>query len=95
MGKEDFAPYTDVSGYRRLVGQLLYLTNNRPDKVFAVSQLSKILNCPMIEYHQAALRVLRYIKSAPAKGLLFVVNSDFKLIGFSDSDWGSCLDTSR
>ncbi|CAM8889614.1 unnamed protein product [Rhodiola kirilowii] len=35
-------------------------------------------------------RVLRYIKSAPAQGLLFLAGSALDIIAFCDADWGAC-----
>ena len=31
--------------------------------------------------------VLRYLKSSPDKGLLFVRNKDFEIAGYTDADW--------
>lgn len=87
--------FPDISAYRRLIGRLLYLTNTRPDLCFAVSTLSQFLAKPMKEHHDAALRVLRYLKMQPGQGLFFPVSCTHKITAFSDSDWASCLDTRR
>jgi hypothetical protein len=53
------------------------------------------MSAPTENHHKAALRVLRYLKQAPGSGLLFPRNSDLQILGFSDADWGGCLDTRR
>jgi hypothetical protein len=41
----------------------------------------------------AAKRVMRYLKGMLDYGLCFIGDCDFKLYGYSDSDWaGSALD---
>jgi hypothetical protein len=64
-------PFTDISGYRRLVGKLLYLTTTRPDIAFVTQQLSQFLTCPTYTHSDTACRVVRYLKNSPGKGLLF------------------------
>ncbi|XP_057437891.1 uncharacterized mitochondrial protein AtMg00810-like [Lotus japonicus] len=88
-------PFSDISGYRRLIGRLLYLTNTMPDLSFAVSTLSQFLSTPMKEHHEAAMRILRYLKQQPGQGLFFSADSSHKLTGFCDSDWASCVDTRK
>lgn len=95
LQKDSGEALQDITAYRRLVGRLLYLTHTRPDICFAVSQLSQFLDCPTSVHYAAAIRVVRYIKGAPAAGLLFSADSDLKIKGFSDSDWGTCPDTRR
>ena len=92
LRQNDGAPFQDVSTYRRLVGQLLYLTTTRPDISFAVTHLSQFLHQPMESHFKAATRILRYLKGSPGKGLFFPSNSSLQLKGFSDSDWASCPD---
>ncbi|XP_061340363.1 uncharacterized mitochondrial protein AtMg00810-like [Gastrolobium bilobum] len=83
----------DAGPYRRLVGRLLYLTTTCPDIAFSVQQLSQFISCPTDVHFNAATRVLKYLKGAPAKGLFFSATNDLTLTGFADSDWACCPDT--
>ncbi|XP_016173530.1 uncharacterized protein LOC107616039 [Arachis ipaensis] len=95
LSKEFGSPLTDVKQYRRLIGHLVYLTNTRPGISFAVGKLSESLDKPTDSHLQAAIRILKYIKSAPASGLFFAAFSELRLSGFADSDWAQCPDTPR
>jgi hypothetical protein len=52
----------DPISYRQLVGQLIYLINTRPDISYLVQQFSQFMSKPTSTHHEAAIRVLRYIK---------------------------------
>ena len=93
--KDDGHPFPDIAAYRRLVGQLLYLTNTRPDICFAVTYLSQFLSAPMSSHYNAALRILRYLKGSPGRGLFFPCHSSLQIKAFSDSDWASCPESRR
>lgn len=86
-------PFLDISAYRHLVGQLLYLTNTRSDICYAIIFLSQFLSKPMCSHYQVALRILRYLKGTPGHGLFFPSDSELKLNGFSDSNWASYLES--
>ncbi|XP_074266995.1 uncharacterized protein LOC141590293 [Silene latifolia] len=85
----------DVMKYRRLVGRLVYLTITRPGLVYAVHILSQFMNEPRKEHWEAGLRVVRYIKRNPSKGISFKKNSEFQIKGYCDSDYASCPLTRR
>lgn len=85
----------DPSCYRRLIGQLLYLTITRPDISYVTQHLSQFMDASSSLHLQAAMKVLHYIKSAPRQGLLFSSSSPLTLNAYCDSDWASCLDSRR
>ncbi|XP_052725285.1 uncharacterized mitochondrial protein AtMg00810-like [Vigna angularis] len=80
-------PFSDPERYRRLVGKLNYLTVTRPDISFAVSVVSQFLNSPCEDHWDAVVRILKYIKRSPGKGLLYGPNNDTKIVCYSDADW--------
>ena len=85
----------DPLSYRRLVGRLVYLTSTRPDIAFATQQLSQFMSKPTKAHHAAAVHVLRYLKGCPGQGLFFPRTCSPHLLGFSDADWATCIDSRR
>ncbi|CAL2268648.1 unnamed protein product [Prunus armeniaca] len=85
----------DPEKYRRLVGQLLYLTITRPDFTYSVHVLSRFMHQPRLPHMDAALRVVRYLKSTPGQGLPFQSDNKLDLIAYCDSDWAGCPITRR
>ncbi|GAV89139.1 hypothetical protein CFOL_v3_32558 [Cephalotus follicularis] len=77
-----------------LIGKLIYLiTVTRPDISFAVGVLSQFMQAPQKAHWDAAIRILRYLKSAPGKGLIYRPNRHMDLVAYSDADWaGSASD---
>jgi len=87
--------HADPLPYRRLVGRLIYLTSIRPDIAFAPQQLSQFMSNPTKAHHNAAIKVLCYLKSCPKKGLVFPKNCNTQIRGFSDAGWATCVDSRR
>ncbi|XP_028181540.1 uncharacterized protein LOC114368492 [Glycine soja] len=85
----------DPLSYRRLVGRLVYLTSTRPDIAFATQQLSQFMSKPTKAHHAAAVRVLRYLKGCSGKCLFFPRTCSPHILGFSDADWATCIDSRR
>ena len=82
--------------YKELVGSLLYLsTHTRIDIAYAVAQLSRFMDSHGTEHHTAALYCLRYLKGTIERGITYGMDRRERLAGFSDSDWGKCIDTGK
>ena len=92
---DDGTEEADSSYYRSLVGGLNYLTHTRPDIMYSVSVLSRYMHAPTMQHLEAAKRVLRYIGGTLEYGIWYAQSADYKLFGFSDSDWAGFLDDRR
>ncbi|XP_028113433.1 uncharacterized protein LOC114311478 [Camellia sinensis] len=88
--KEDGEKKVDGSLYRNLVGNLLYLITIKPNIMYAASLLSRFMNNPSQNHLGAAEQVLRYIQGTTSYGIKYCKDSNLKLLGFCDSDWGGC-----
>jgi hypothetical protein len=83
----------DATLYRQIIGSLMYMMNTRPDICFVVKTLSEYL----VEYRCVQLvskkHVIIYHKGMLDFGLSYTRDNDFKLIGYTDSNWaGSVFD---
>ncbi|GJX82744.1 ribonuclease H-like domain-containing protein [Tanacetum coccineum] len=86
---------SNIGNYQRLVGKLIYLTNTRPDIAYVVHCLSQFMHSPLNSHLDAAMRVLRYLKSSPGNGIQINRNGNLKLRAYADSDWARCLATRK
>lgn len=85
----------DPHCYQRLLGKLIYLTITRPDLSFPVHNLAQYIQRPTNVHMQAARRILRYLLTNPAQGILLASSIAAQLIAYCDSDWVSCLATRK
>ncbi|KAG6524805.1 hypothetical protein ZIOFF_014749 [Zingiber officinale] len=92
LKKEDGGKAADVTHYRSLIGNLLYLTATRLDLMYAASLLSRFMQSPSHFHLGAAKRVLRYVQGTTDLGLSFQKNHALNLVGYCDSDLGGSLD---
>ncbi|KAK9059410.1 hypothetical protein SSX86_022030 [Deinandra increscens subsp. villosa] len=85
------AALPNITNYQKLIGKLIYLSHTRPDIAYTVHFLSQFLHSPLAAHLNIALRLLKYLKKSPGKGVLFSKSSSFDLSAFADSDWAKCL----
>ncbi|XP_070005204.1 uncharacterized mitochondrial protein AtMg00810-like [Nicotiana sylvestris] len=85
----------DICAYQKLIGKLIYLTITRPDICFVVQVLSQFMHHPKQSHLEAALRVVRYIKGCPGRGVLMKRKLVEQVIDYCDSDWAACPNTRR
>nr|KYP75090.1 Retrovirus-related Pol polyprotein from transposon TNT 1-94 [Cajanus cajan] len=95
LSKEDGTEKIDQAYFRSMIGCLMYLTATRPDILNVVSILSRFMHCPSEMHLKAAKRVIRYVKGTCNFGIKYKWTEEFKLTGFSDSDWGGSIDDMR
>lgn len=78
-----------------MVGNLNFLTNTRPDLAYAIQSLSQFMQQPRDSHWQALQHTLSYVSNTCGQGILFKPSNKLKIQAFSDSDWGSCVDSRR
>ena len=69
---KDVGTSVDKERYQRLIGRLIYLSHTRPDIAFAVSVVSQFMHDPRTSHMDDVYLILRYLKSSPGKGLLYI-----------------------
>ncbi|XP_043710586.1 uncharacterized protein LOC122659549 [Telopea speciosissima] len=85
FGASDDTDFSDPHQYRCLVGRLIYLTVTRLDISFVVGVISQFMQTPKQVHWEAACRILRYLKGAPGKGLVYHRQGHTSIVGFSDA----------
>ncbi|GKA44535.1 ribonuclease H-like domain-containing protein [Tanacetum coccineum] len=85
----------NITSYQKIVGKLIYLCNTRPDIAYFVHCLSQHMHSPLQSHFEDALRVLRYLKSAPGAGTIYTKSSPSSIKAYADSDWAKCKMTRR
>ena len=83
--------------YRRLVGQLLWLSGIRRDISYAVKELSKYVHDPTSDDVKRANHVLRYLNGTKDEKVYLRPNKQgiFTLEAYTDADLGSCRTTRK
>ncbi|KAJ0478883.1 putative RNA-directed DNA polymerase [Helianthus annuus] len=81
------AELADRERYQRLVGKLIYLAHTRPDIAYAVGVVSQFMHQPQLEHMEALMRIIRYLKGTPGRGIVFKNNGHLDVKAFTDADW--------
>ena len=92
LSKFDEGDRVDANKYRSLVGSLRYLTCTRPDIAYSVGIVSRFMEEPKYSHLKAIKRILRYIRGTVSLGLFYSETHEYKLVGYSDSDWCGDID---
>ena len=86
---------TNKARYQRLIEKLIYLSHTRPDLTYAVSVVSQFMHNPSKAHMEVVVRILRYLKSAPGRGLVFSKHRHLDVLGYTDADWAGCITDRR
>ena len=79
--------WVDASKYRSLIGSLRYLTNIGPDLMLSIGITSQYMEEPRYTHWKALKRILKYMRGTVSLGLMYTRTDDYRLVGYSDSDW--------
>lgn len=78
--------------YREAVGVLMFLSSvSRPDISYSLNIVSRYLNNPSKDHVNAVKRIIRYLLKT--KDICIIYNCYSELIGYSDSDFASDVDS--
>ncbi|XP_061346949.1 secreted RxLR effector protein 161-like [Gastrolobium bilobum] len=82
--------------YASVVGSLMYaLTCSRPDINFAVGMLGRYQSNPGMKHWKDTKKVLRYLQGMKDHMLIYKRSNELEVIGYTDSDFGGCLDSRK
>jgi Reverse transcriptase (RNA-dependent DNA polymerase) len=95
LSKFDGGEHVDASRYQSLVGSLRYLTCTRPDLSLSVGIISRFMEKSVYSHWKALKRILQYIQGTVSLGLFYSKAEDYKLVGYSDSDWCRDIDNRK
>ncbi|XP_049410533.1 uncharacterized mitochondrial protein AtMg00810-like [Solanum stenotomum] len=92
LQQEDGTGQANARSFRSLVGGLIYLAHTRPDISYSVGVVSRFMSNPSKHHFGAAKRILHYVAGTLEYGISYSQVSNFRLLGFTDSDWGGSVD---
>jgi hypothetical protein len=69
-----------------MVGKLIFLGHTRPIISFTVNVMIRYMHDPRKGYTNALHHILRYLKSAPGKDLIFKKNMHMNIKDYYDSN---------
>lgn len=83
LGHDPTSKSVDQTLYMSMIGSLLYLTANRPDIAFSVGVCTRF---------QAVRRIIKYVNGTVEYGIMYSLDSNLDLAGYSDADWAGNAD---
>ncbi len=78
--------------FRSLIENLCYLTCMRQDILYVFGLVSQYIENPKNTHFKAVKRIFLYIKGTIDFSLLYSIPSDYKIIGYSNSNWSGDTD---
>ena len=93
---DETSELVDMTHYRQIIGSLMYLMNTSTYICFVVNTLSQYLVKPRHVHLIAAHHVMMYLKGTLYSGLYYFRDYDYRLYGYTDSNWaGSAAERKR
>ncbi|XP_058782874.1 secreted RxLR effector protein 161-like [Vicia villosa] len=95
LTKYESSVKVDKTYYRKIIGNLMYLTFTRPDMMFVVNLISRYMENPTELHLQMAKRVLRYLRGTVEFGIFYIKEGNNELVTYIDNDYVEDLDDKK
>eukprot|EP00253_Pinus_taeda_P017076 PITA_17076 len=95
LSKEDCCNNINPTLYKSMIGSLMYLTATRSDIMYAVNLVSRFMQTPKETHWQEAKMILRYVNGTKQCGVFYIATDDFRLVGYTVSDWAGSVDDKK
>ena len=96
LSKDDDGSIVDATLFKRLVGNLMYLTATRWDIMYGVSLISRLMDSPKDSHWQVGKRIVRYVSGRKDLSIIYSTSKNFKIIRYTHThNGGSTDDTKR
>jgi hypothetical protein len=95
LTKQGDGDENDTTLYRSLIGSLRYLLHTWPDLSYLVGVVSRYIEEPKHSHLAAMKQIMRFIRGTVHDGLLYTRGGDCKLIGYTDSKFGTDMERSK
>jgi len=95
LGKEDCSNNVNLPLYKRMGGHLLYSTKTKPNLMYVVILASRFMENPKETHLLKTKRIIRYVNGTNGYDILCTTLNEFRLVGYTDSDWEESVDNSK
>ena len=92
LSRHDEEEKVNSSFFQSLARSLRYLTCTKLDIIYGIAFVIRYMDALTMTHLKTAKRILRYVKGTLDFGLLYSPSEEFKLYGYSDSDWAGDMD---
>jgi hypothetical protein len=81
--------------YRKIVGNLIYMTITRPDLNYIVGLESQFMQVPRKPHLDGVRHTLRYVSATANYGLFYEASTELQVHGYIDADWVGSISDKR
>jgi hypothetical protein len=85
----------DAIMYRKIVGNLIYMTITRPNLNYTVGLESQFMQVPQKPHLDGVRHTLRYVSATTNYGFFYEASTELQVHGYIDADWAGIISKRR
>jgi hypothetical protein len=85
----------DATMYKKIVGNLIYMTITRPDLNYTIGLESQFMQVPRKPHLDGVRHTLRYVSATTDYGLFYEASTELQVHGYTDADWAGSISDRR